>query len=141
MAELLEAADDVELGAPGQHLALTLALDRLPGGPINVDDPNISLPSKTDCMSDMESMIHHFKLVTDGIQVPAGDCYFAVEGAKGELGMYVVSDGGSKPVRWRIRPPSFVNLAAIAKLAEGHLLSDLIMINASLDIVLGEIDR
>lgn len=117
------------------------ALDRLPDGPIDVEDPRITLPSKTDCMNDMESMIHHFKLITDGIPAPAEDCYFAVEGSKGELGMYVVGDGGPKPVRWRIRPPSFVNLSVIAKLAEGHMLSDLIMINASLDIVLGEIDR
>ncbi|MCA9736086.1 MAG: NADH-quinone oxidoreductase subunit D [Gemmatimonadetes bacterium] len=117
------------------------ALERLPGGPINVEDPRISLPSKTDCMNDMESMIHHFKLIMEGIKAPPGDCYFAVEGSKGELGMYLASDGGSKPVRWRIRPPSFVNLSVIPKLAEGHLVSDLIMINASLDIVLGEIDR
>ncbi|MBT8337715.1 MAG: NADH dehydrogenase (quinone) subunit D [Gemmatimonadetes bacterium] len=117
------------------------ALDRLPGGPINVEDPRVSLPSKTDCMNDMESMIHHFKLITEGIQAPVGDSWFSVEASKGELGMYVVSDGGSKPVRWRIRPPSFVNLSVIPKLAEGHLMSDLIMINASLDIVLGEIDR
>lgn len=117
------------------------ALDRLPDGPIDVEDPRITLPSKTDCMNDMESMIHHFMLITEGIPAPAEDCYFAVEGSKGELGMYVVGDGGSKPVRWRIRPPSFVNLSVIAKLAEGHMLSDLIMINASLDIVLGEIDR
>lgn len=120
---------------------LEQALERLPDGPINVADPRVSLPSKTDCMNDMESMIHHFKLITEGISVPAGDCYFAVEGSKGELGMYLVSDGGEKPVRWRIRPPSFVNLSVIHKLAEGHLVSDLIMINASLDIVLGEIDR
>ncbi len=117
------------------------AIDRLPDGPMNVEDPAISLPSKTDAMSDMESMIHHFKLITEGIKAPPGDCYFPVEGSKGELGMYVVSDGGTKPVRWRVRPPSFVNLAAISKLAEGHLVADLIMINASLDIVLGEIDR
>jgi len=117
------------------------ALDRLPGGPINVQDTSVSLPSKTDCMSDMESMIHHFKLIMEGIPVAPGDCYFPVEGSKGELGMYVVSDGGTKPVRWRIRPPSFVNISAIPRLAEGHLVSDLIMINASLDIVLGEIDR
>jgi NADH-quinone oxidoreductase subunit D len=117
------------------------ALDRLPGGPINVADPAVSLPSKTDCMSDMESMIHHFKLITEGIHAPVGDSWFSVEGSKGELGMYVVSDGGTKPVRWRVRPPSFVNLSVIARLAEGHLISDLIMINASLDIVLGEIDR
>lgn len=118
------------------------ALDRLPGGPINVEDPNISLPSKTDCMSDMASMIHHFKLIMEGIPAPEGDCYMAVEGSKGELGMYVVAEeGDTKPVRWRVRPPSFVNLSVIPKLAEGHLVADLIMINASLDIVLGEIDR
>jgi NADH-quinone oxidoreductase subunit D len=117
------------------------ALDRLPGGPINVEDPRISLPSKTDCMNDMESMIHHFKLITEGIHAPAGESWFSVEASKGELGMYVVSDGGTKPVRWRVRPPSFVNISVLPKLAEGHLMSDLIMINASLDIVLGEIDR
>ena len=118
------------------------AIARLPGGPINVPDPHVSLPSKTECMSDMASMIHHFKLIMHGIPAPEGDCYFPVEGSKGELGMYVVAEeGGGKPVRWRIRPPSFVNLSAIARLSEGHLVSDLIMINASLDIVLGEIDR
>jgi len=118
------------------------AVRRLPGGPINVQDPGISLPSKTDAMSDMESMIHHFKLITEGIPAPEGDCYMAVEGSKGELGMYLVAEeGGTKPVRWRVRPPSFVNLSVIPKLAEGHLVADLIMINASLDIVLGEIDR
>jgi NADH-quinone oxidoreductase subunit D len=118
------------------------AMARLPDGPINVEDPNVSLPSKTDCMSDMESMIHHFKLITQGIPAPEGDCYFAVESSKGELGMYVVAEeGDTKPVRWRVRPPSFVNLSTIGKLARGHMVSDLIMINASLDIVLGEIDR
>jgi NADH-quinone oxidoreductase subunit D len=120
---------------------LNQALDRLPGGPINVDDPRVILPSKTDLMNDMESMIHHFKLIMDGVQAPVGESYFAVEGSKGELGMYVVSDGGSKPVRWRVRPPSFVNLSAIPKLVEGGLLADVIVVNASLDIVLGEIDR
>jgi len=120
---------------------LRQAIERLPGGPIDVQDPNISLPSKTDAMNDMESMIHHFKLITEGIKAPPGDCYFPVEASKGELGMYLVSDGGNKPVRWRIRPPSFVNIAVLPKLAQGHLVSDLIMINASLDIVLGEIDR
>jgi len=120
---------------------LIQALDRLPEGPINVQDPRIILPSKTELMSDMESMIHHFKLVTEGLHAPPGESYFAVEGSKGELGMYVVSDGGTKPVRWRIRPPSFVNLSAIPRLVEGGLLSDVIVVNASLDIVLGEIDR
>jgi NADH-quinone oxidoreductase subunit D len=117
------------------------ALDRLPEGPINVDDPRVILPSKTDLMNDMESMIHHFKLVMDGVQAPPGESHFSVEGSKGELGMYVVSDGGPKPVRWRVRPPSFVNLSVIPKLVEGGLLADVIVVNASLDIVLGEIDR
>ena len=117
------------------------ALDRLPDGPMNVEDPRISLPSKTDAMNDMESMIHHFKVITDGIHAPPGESFFTVEASKGELGMYVVSDGGTKPVRWRVRPPAFVNLSVISKLAEGHLMADLIMINATLDIVLGEIDR
>ncbi|MCG6955564.1 MAG: NADH dehydrogenase (quinone) subunit D [Gemmatimonadetes bacterium] len=120
---------------------LRQAIARLPEGPINVEDPSVSLPSKTDCMSDMESMIHHFKLITEGIKGPPGDCYFPVEASKGELGMYLVSDGGPKPVRWRVRPPSFVNISVISELARGHLIADLIMINASLDIVLGEIDR
>ena len=123
-------------------LILRQALDRLPCGPMDVPDPSITLPSKTDAMSDMESMIHHFKLITEGIPAPEGDCYFPIEASKGELGMYVVAEeGGTKPVRWRVRPPSFVNLSVIPKLAEGHLVSDLIVINASLDIVLGEIDR
>jgi len=120
---------------------LNQALDRLTEGPINVDDPRVVLPSKTDCMGDMESMIHHFKLVMEGVKTPPGESYFPIEGSKGELGMYVVSDGGSKPVRWRVRPPSFVNLSAISKLVEGGLLADVIVVNASLDIVLGEIDR
>lgn len=120
---------------------LRQALERLPEGPINVQDPRISLPSKTDAMNDMASMIHHFKLIMEGIPAPPTDTYFSVEGSKGELGMYLVGDGGAKPVRWRIRPPSFVNLSVLPRLVEGGLLSDAIMVNASLDIVLGEIDR
>ncbi len=117
------------------------ALDRLPGGPMNVDDQKVILPRKSELMSDMASMIHHFKLAMEGVQAPPGESYFPIEGSKGELGMYVVSDGGSKPVRWRVRPPSFINLSVIPKLVEGGFLADVIMVNASLDIVLGEIDR
>ncbi|HEU5209128.1 MAG TPA: NADH-quinone oxidoreductase subunit D, partial [Longimicrobiales bacterium] len=120
---------------------LEQALDRLPGGPINVDDPRVILPGKTDLMSDMESMIHHFKLVMEGVKAPVGESWFSVESSKGELGMYVVSDGGSKPVRWRVRGPSFINISALPKMVEGELLADVIAVNASLDIVLGEIDR
>jgi NADH-quinone oxidoreductase subunit D len=117
------------------------ALQRLPDGPINVDDPRVILPPKSKATSEMESMIHHFKLVMEGPRPPIGECYVATESPKGEKGYYLVSDGTSKPVRWRIRPPAFVNLSAISKMAEGHLLSDVIAINASIDIVMGEIDR
>jgi NADH-quinone oxidoreductase subunit D len=120
---------------------LEQAIDRLPGGPINVDDPRVILPGKADAMLDMESMIHHFKVVMEGVRAPVGESWYSVESSKGELGMYVVSDGGSKPVRWRVRGPSFVNLSALPQMVEGHLLSDVITVNASLDIVLGEIDR
>ncbi len=120
---------------------LEQALDRLPDGPINVDDPRISLPPKTQAMSDMEAMIFHFKQVMEGINTPVGEAYLPIEGPKGELGYYFVSDGTAKPVRFRVRPPAFINLAALPKMSEGHLLSDLIAINASVDIVMGEVDR
>ena len=120
---------------------LAQAADRLPDGPVNVDDPRVILPPKSKATSEMESMIHHFKLVMEGPRPPLGEAYVAIESPKGEKGYYMVSDGTSKPVRWRIRPPSFVNLSAIPKMVEGHLLSDVIAINASIDIVMGEIDR
>ncbi|HET7233161.1 MAG TPA: NADH dehydrogenase (quinone) subunit D [Longimicrobium sp.] len=120
---------------------LRQAIERLPGGPINVDDPRVILPPKTAAMNDMESMIHHFKVVMEGVRAPVGESWFSVESSKGELGMYVVSDGGAKPVRWRVRGPSFINIAALPHMIEGALLSDVIAVNASLDIVLGEIDR
>ena len=120
---------------------LEQAIQRLPDGPVNIDDPRLILPPKHKATSEMESMIHHFKLVMEGPRPPIGEAYVAVESPKGEKGYYMVSDGTSKPVRWRIRPPSFVNLSAIPKMVEGHLLSDVIAINASIDIVMGEIDR
>jgi NADH-quinone oxidoreductase subunit D len=120
---------------------LEQAVARLPGGPVNVDDPRLILPPKSKATSGMESMIHHFKLVMEGPRPPVGEVYVATESPKGEKGYYMVSDGTSKPVRWRIRPPAFVNLSAIPKMVEGHLLSDVIAINASIDIVMGEIDR
>lgn len=120
---------------------LAQAIDRLPDGPLNVDDARVILPPKRKATSEMESMIHHFKQVMEGPRPPVGEVYVAVESPKGEKGYYFVSDGTPKPVRWRIRPPSFVNLSAISKMSEGHLLSDVIAINASIDIVMGEIDR
>ena len=123
---------------------LDQALDRLgslKGAPLNVSDPRVVLPPKSRVMSDMEAMIFHFKQVMEGVPAPVGEVYLGIENPKGELGYYFVSDGSSKPVRWRIRPPSFINLACLPKLCEGVLLSDVIAINASIDIVMGEIDR
>lgn len=120
---------------------LEQALDRLEPGPVNVADPRVILPPKSRAMSDMEAMIYHFKQVMEGVDVPAGEAYLGIENPKGELGYYFVSDGTAKPVRWRIRPPSFINLSALPKMAVGSLLSDVIAINASVDIVMGEIDR
>ncbi|HUL71109.1 MAG TPA: NADH dehydrogenase (quinone) subunit D [Gemmatimonadales bacterium] len=117
------------------------ALARLKPGPINVDNPRVILPPKSRAMSDMEAMIFHFKQVMEGVRAPVGEAYMGIENPKGELGYYFVSDGTAKPVRWRIRPPSFLNLASLPRLCEGVLLSDVIAINASVDIVMGEIDR
>jgi NADH-quinone oxidoreductase subunit D len=116
-------------------------LGRLKGAPINVSDPRVVLPPKSRAMSDMEAMIFHFKQVMEGVKPPAGEAYVGVENPKGELGTYLVSDGTSKPVRWRIRPPSFINLASLPTMCEGALLADVIAINASVDIVMGEVDR
>ena len=120
---------------------LEQALGKLRPGPINVDDPRVILPPKSRAMSDMEAMIYHFKQVMEGVKPPAGEAYFGIENPKGELGYYFVSDGTAKPVRWRIRPPAFINLASLPKMCEGALLSDVIAINASVDIVMGEVDR
>ncbi|MDH3427199.1 MAG: NADH dehydrogenase (quinone) subunit D [Gemmatimonadota bacterium] len=120
---------------------LMQALDRLPSGPVNVDDPSVILPPKSASMASIDSMIAHFKLVMEGLQVPAGDVWYSIEASKGELGFGLISDGGSKPVRCRFRGPSFVNLGVLPYLSEGSLIADLIAVNASLDIVLGEIDR
>jgi NADH-quinone oxidoreductase subunit D len=123
---------------------LEQALDRLvrlEGAPINVDDPRVILPPKSRAMGDMEAMIFHFKQVMEGVKPPVGEAYLGIENPKGELGYYFVSDGTSKPVRWRIRPPSFINLSSLPRMCEGALLSDVIAINASVDIVMGEVDR
>ncbi len=117
------------------------ALDKVPDGPINVQDPAVILPDKSEAMSSIDAMISHFKLVMEGLQVPAGDVWYSIEATKGELGFGIISDGGSKPVRCRFRGPSFVNLASLPHLVEGGLVSDVIACNASIDIVLGEIDR
>ncbi|WP_338521909.1 NADH-quinone oxidoreductase subunit D [Candidatus Legionella polyplacis] len=110
-------------------------------GPIKVDNFKISPPSRNSIKSSMESLIHHFKLFSEGFFVPAGEVYAAVEAPKGEFGIYLVSDGSNKPYRIKIRSPSFVHLANYHKMVKGHLLADGVSILASQDIVFGEIDR
>jgi NADH-quinone oxidoreductase subunit D len=120
---------------------LTQALDNLPGGPTDIDDPKIVLPKKDDVLRKMEELIQQFMLVTEGFPAPAGEVYHAIEAPKGELGFYIRSEGGKSPYRLFIRSPSFVSLQAIEKMAVGGLVSDLIAIIASLDPVMGEVDR
>lgn len=117
------------------------AIDGLPEGAINSDAKEVVLPDKEDVASSMEALIYQFKILTDGIKPPKGEVYLAIEAPKGELGYYVVSDGTARPYRLRIRPPSFVNMEALAGMVEGRLVADVIAVIGSLDIVLGEIDR
>ncbi|HOQ29356.1 MAG TPA: NADH-quinone oxidoreductase subunit D, partial [Armatimonadota bacterium] len=89
----------------------------------------------------MEELIFHFKFITEGIRPPVGEVYRPIEGPKGEIGFYLVSDGSPRPLRCRVRPPSFINLQALPKICEGRLVADLVAILGSIDIVLGEVDR
>jgi NADH-quinone oxidoreductase subunit D len=117
------------------------ALDGMPEGPWIVDDRKIVLPPRHELHTSMESLIHHFKLVTEGYRVPEGEVYVPVESARGELGCYLVSDGGPKPWRVKFRAPSFVALEATATCMSDALVADLIAIVGSLDTVMGEVDR
>jgi NADH-quinone oxidoreductase subunit D len=116
-------------------------LEGMPEGPWIVDDRKIVLPPRHELHTSMESLIHHFKLVTEGYRVPEGEVYVAVESARGELGCYLVSDGGPKPWRVKFRAPSFVALEATATCMRDALVADLIAIVGSLDTVMGEVDR
>lgn len=116
-------------------------LDRLKPGPVLADCPQVCYPPKENVYNSIEGLIHHFKIASEGFPAPEGEVYQGVEAPKGELGFYIVSDGGNKPERMRIRPPSFVNLQAIEKMAKGSMIADLVAIIGTLDIVLGEIDR
>jgi len=116
-------------------------LDRLKPGPVLADSPQVCYPPKENVYNSIEGLIHHFKIASEGFPAPEGEVYQGVEAPKGELGFYIVSDGGNKPERMRIRPPSFVNLQAIEKMAKGSMIADLVAIIGTLDIVLGEIDR
>jgi NADH-quinone oxidoreductase subunit D len=116
-------------------------LDQMPSGPVKVDDRKISSPPRAEMKNSMEALIHHFKLYTEGYHVPAGETYTVVEAPKGEFGVYLVSDGSSRPYRCKIRTPGFAHLQAMDFLTRGHMLADVVAVLGSLDIVFGEVDR
>ncbi len=116
-------------------------LDKMPAGPINVQNSKVAPPKRQDMKRSMEALINHFKLYTEGYHVPAGETYTAVEAPKGEFGVYLVSDGTNKPYRCKIRAPGFAFLQAMDFMGKGHMLADIVAIIGSMDVVFGEIDR
>ena len=110
-------------------------------GPVMTGNHKVGPPPRADMKADMESLIHHFKLFSEGFQVPVGEAYAAIEGPKGEFGVYLISDGANKPYRMKIRSPAFAHLQALGEMAQGMLIADAVTIIGSLDIVFGEIDR
>jgi NADH-quinone oxidoreductase subunit D len=116
-------------------------LEKMPGGPVKVDNDKIVLPDRDDMKTHMDALIHHFMLCADGFKVPEGEIYCCIEGSKGELGFYILSDGSERPYRVHVRGPSFVNLQALPHIVQGTLIADVVAVIGSIDIVLGEIDR
>ncbi|MBT5414183.1 MAG: NADH-quinone oxidoreductase subunit D, partial [Rhodospirillaceae bacterium] len=117
------------------------AIEKMPEGPVSVDDRKVTPPPRAEMKQSMEALIHHFKLYTEGYHVPAGETYTAVEAPKGEFGVYLVADGSNRPYRCKIRAPGFAFLQAIDFVGKGHMLADVVAIIGSMDIVFGEIDR
>ena len=117
------------------------ALEGMPEGPVKADAPKIVLPDREKMKTQMESLIHHFKIVTEGFAVPAGEVYQGIESSRGQMGYYVVSDGTAKPYRVHMRNPSFASLQALETMCQGRLLADVVAVIGSIDVVLGEIDR
>ena len=117
------------------------ALERLPGGPWMTAERKVAPPPRHELATSMEAVIHHFKIYTEGFRVPRGEAYVCIESPRGELGYYIVADGSARPYRCHVRAPSFVNLQALQIISKGHLVADLIAILATLDPVLGEVDR
>ena len=113
----------------------------MPEGPIKADAPSVVLPDREKMKTQMEALIYHFKIITEGFQVPAGEVYQAVESPRGEMGYYIVSDGTAKPYRVHMRSACLANLQTLSTMCEGRLLADVVAAIGSIDIVLGEIDR
>jgi len=120
---------------------LQQVIDSLPGGPWLTADRKVALPPRAELSKSMESVIHHFRLVSEGFKGPVGDVYAFVESPRGELGFYLVSDGTNKPYRMKVRPPSLCNLQPLRQLVKGVLVADVIAIMGSMDFILGDVDR
>lgn len=116
-------------------------LNQMPTGEIKTDDAKVTPPSRSEMKTSMEALIHHFKLFTQGYQVPPGATYTAIEAPKGEFGVFLVSDGSSRPYRCKIKAPGFAHLAALNHVGRQHMLADIVAIIGTLDVVFGEIDR
>jgi NADH-quinone oxidoreductase subunit D len=113
----------------------------IPAGPILIEDPRYVLPEKDKVYNSIEGLMHHFKVIMEGIQVSPGEVYFAVEGANGELGFYVVSDGGGKPYALRVRPPCFMAMAAFPEMIRGYMVADVVPTFGMVNMIGGECDR
>ena len=125
-----------------QSLRIILeAINKMPTGPVKTDNTKISTPSKTYMKNSMESLIHHFKLYTEGYNVLPGETYSVIEAPKGEYGVYLVSNGSNKPYRCKIRAPGFFHLQGLDFMSKGHMLADVVTIIGTQDIVFGEVDR
>jgi len=133
LVRILEMRESVRL--------IRQCLERMPGGPVRVDDRKVTPPPRAEMKRSMEALIHHFKLFTEGVRVPAGEVYAAVEAPKGEFGVYLIADGSGRPYRCKIRAPGFVHLQALDMMSRGHMLADVVANIGSIDIVFGEIDR
>ena len=117
------------------------ALKNLPVGPVWIEDPTFVLPEKEKVYNSIEGLMHHFKIIMEGIKVPPGETYFAVEGGNGELGFYLVSDGAGRPYRVRVRPPCFIAMGAFSKMIEGYMLADIVPTFGMINMIGGECDR
>jgi NADH:ubiquinone oxidoreductase subunit D len=116
-------------------------LNLMPAGPIKADNQKITPPSRLQLKQSMEALIHHFKLYTEGYLVPAGETYTAVEAPKGEFGVYLVSNGSSRPYRCKVKAPGFLHLQGLDFMTQGHLIADVVTTIGTQDIVFGEVDR
>ena len=116
-------------------------MEGLPEGPVRAKAPHFVLPEREEMKTSIEALIHHFKIVTEGFRPPVGEVYQSIESPRGELGYYVVSDGSPHPLRCHVRAPSFANLQTLPKVIVGHLIADVVAVIASLDPILGEVDR